>query len=299
MKQSLIYVAVLLLSLCSTASAKKKTDNPETVKLKNKIENVMLKVDAQPDWLYSRLQMFWNTHATDVFINGERFDHPGGERAAEPTVKYNGTRGTESQYNRPRLEDMVPYDDDEQGNVTYINKVTGKMEKTSPAKTKFVTKIEDEKVIEAMNGQRKITMTMWMKVDTDRVWTKGMKVINVSHRSEDNTWKPTYGEYAQIRDHYNEMTIHLMKGGFSGIKFGFVQIGSQEWTTWLHRAVRKCADHHIMVDIHDEYRPTGWSRTYPNLMTQEGIGGNEDDLPNVYKGETPRSIHAPMCRLPS
>lgn len=64
--------------------------------------------------------------------------------------------------------------------------------------------------------------------------------------------------------------------GVSGIKFGFVQIGSQEWTTWLHRAVKKCADYHIMVDIHDEYRPTGWSRTYPNLMTQEGIGGNEE-----------------------
>ena len=66
------------------------------------------------------------------------------------------------------------------------------------------------------------------------------------------------------------------KWGISGIKFGFVQIGSQEWTTWLHQAVKKCADHHIMVDIHDEYRPTGWSRTYPNLMTQEGIGGNEE-----------------------
>ena len=66
------------------------------------------------------------------------------------------------------------------------------------------------------------------------------------------------------------------KWGISGIKFGFVQIGSQKWTTWLHNAVRKCADHHIMVDIHDEYRPTGWSRTYPNLMTQEGIGGNEE-----------------------
>ena len=66
------------------------------------------------------------------------------------------------------------------------------------------------------------------------------------------------------------------KWGISGIKFGFVQIGSQEWTTWLHNAVKKCADHHILVDIHDEYRPTGWSRTYPNLMTQEGIGGNEE-----------------------
>lgn len=31
-----------------------------------------------------------------------------------------------------------------------------------------------------------------------------------------------------------------------------------------------------MVDIHDEYRPTGFSRTYPNLLTQEGIGGNEE-----------------------
>ena len=66
------------------------------------------------------------------------------------------------------------------------------------------------------------------------------------------------------------------KWGICGIKFGFVQIGSQEWTTWLHDAVKKCADYHIMVDIHDEYRPTGWSRTYPNLMTQEGIGGNEE-----------------------
>ena len=32
----------------------------------------------------------------------------------------------------------------------------------------------------------------------------------------------------------------------------------------------------MMVDIHDEYRPTGFSRTYPNLMTQEGIAGNEE-----------------------
>ena len=31
-----------------------------------------------------------------------------------------------------------------------------------------------------------------------------------------------------------------------------------------------------MVDIHDEYRPTGFSRTYPNLLTQEGVRGNEE-----------------------
>jgi alpha-glucosidase len=64
--------------------------------------------------------------------------------------------------------------------------------------------------------------------------------------------------------------------GVRGIKFGFVQVGNQHWTTWLHNAVRKCAEYGLMVDIHDEYRPTGFSRTYPNLLTQEGIRGNEE-----------------------
>ena len=85
--------------------------------------------------------------------------------------------------------------------------------------------------------------------------------------------------YVNQRALYQELDEILplyQKWGISGIKFGFVQIGSQEWTAWLHNAVRKCADYHLMVDIHDEYRPTGWSRTYPNLMTQEGIGGNEE-----------------------
>jgi alpha-glucosidase len=68
--------------------------------------------------------------------------------------------------------------------------------------------------------------------------------------------------------------------GVEGVKYGFVNVGPQKWTTWLHDAVRKAAEHHLMVDIHDEYRPTGYSRTYPNLMTQEGIRGDEESPDN-------------------
>ena len=32
----------------------------------------------------------------------------------------------------------------------------------------------------------------------------------------------------------------------------------------------------VLGFIHDEYRPTGYERTYPNLMTQEGIRGDEE-----------------------
>lgn len=70
--------------------------------------------------------------------------------------------------------------------------------------------------------------------------------------------------------------------GIKGLKYGFVQVGSQEWTTWLHEAVKKAAENQLMVDIHDEYRPTGFSRTYPNLMTQEGIRGDEESPSNEH-----------------
>lgn len=68
--------------------------------------------------------------------------------------------------------------------------------------------------------------------------------------------------------------------GVKGMKYGFVNVGSQNSTSWLHEAVRKAADHQLMVDIHDEYRPTGYSRTYPNLLTQEGIRGEEESPDN-------------------
>jgi tripartite-type tricarboxylate transporter receptor subunit TctC len=43
-------------------------------------------------------------------------------------------------------------------------------------------------------------------------------------------------------------------------------VGSQQWTAWVHEGIRKAAAHHLMVDIHDEFRDTGYRRTYPNLM---------------------------------
>jgi alpha-glucosidase len=66
------------------------------------------------------------------------------------------------------------------------------------------------------------------------------------------------------------------KWGIKGIKFGFVQVGSQHWTSWVEEAIKKCAANDLMVNIHDDWRPTGEMRTYPNLMTAEGIRGNEE-----------------------
>ncbi len=105
-------------------------------KLKRRTDIYANLADAQPDWLLSRLAMYWQSHATDVYIKGETFDHAGGEKAPAPTVRYTGTRGTFATHGRPRLEDVVPYDDTD-GNVTFCNNaLPGRpMESVHPSKT--------------------------------------------------------------------------------------------------------------------------------------------------------------------
>jgi alpha-glucosidase len=84
-----------------------------------------------------------------------------------------------------------------------------------------------------------------------------------------------YVNHLALERQLDELLPLYKKWGVKGIKFGFVNVGSQQWTRWLHDAIRKCAEHEFMVDVHDEYRVTGYSRTYPNLMTVEGIRGDE------------------------
>lgn len=68
-----------------------------------------------PEWLTSRLQMYWKSHATDVYIRGEYYDHAGGEKAPAPTVMYTGARSHATIYRRPKLEDITPYHEDTKG----------------------------------------------------------------------------------------------------------------------------------------------------------------------------------------
>lgn len=85
-----------------------------------------------------------------------------------------------------------------------------------------------------------------------------------------------YVNHRALEKQLDEILPLYKSWGIKGVKYGFVRVGSQKWTTWLHEAVKKAAENKLMVDIHDEYRPTGFSRTYPNLMTQEGIRGDEE-----------------------
>lgn len=65
------------------------------------------------------------------------------------------------------------------------------------------------------------------------------------------------------------------KWGIAGVKVDFMQREDQEMVNFYHRLVKLAAKHHLVVDFHGAYKPTGISRTYPNLLTREGVLGNE------------------------
>ncbi len=65
------------------------------------------------------------------------------------------------------------------------------------------------------------------------------------------------------------------KWGIAGVKIDFMASDHQEMVNWYHTMVKEAADHHLMINFHGAYKPDGFRRTYPNLMTREGVMGNE------------------------
>jgi len=96
-----------------------------------------------------------------------------------------------------------------------------------------------------------------------------------------------YVNHRAMEKQLDEILPLYQKWGVKGVKYGFVNVGSQYWTAWLHEAIRKAAAHKLMVDIHDEFRSTGYQRTYPNLMTVEGVCGNEEFPTPVHNATLP------------
>jgi len=69
----------------------------------------------------------------------------------------------------------------------------------------------------------------------------------------------------------------FVKWGAAGVKIDFMNRDDQEMVKWYHMILKKAAEHHLMVFFHGAYKPTGTQRTYPHLLTQEGVLGNEQN----------------------
>jgi len=67
----------------------------------------------------------------------------------------------------------------------------------------------------------------------------------------------------------------LNKIGVYGIKVDFFAGDQQDMMKYYIDILKDAAKYHLMVNFHGATVPTGWSRTYPNLMTMEAVYGAE------------------------
>ena len=100
---------------------------------KSKISKYVAQYKTDPEWLSSRFQMYWKSHATNVYVNGEYYSHADG-KAPVPTVRLTGQRDYVSDYKTPKLEDVKPYLEDERG-LYLENSKTNQWEWVKPSKT--------------------------------------------------------------------------------------------------------------------------------------------------------------------
>lgn len=82
--------------------------------------------------------------------------------------------------------------------------------------------------------------------------------------------------WAPFREKLDEAFDKFSEWGIKGIKMDFMNRDDQAMVDFYYEVARKGAEHKMLVDFHGAYKPTGWLRTFPNVLTSEGVAGLEN-----------------------
>ncbi|HVZ64732.1 MAG TPA: glycoside hydrolase family 97 protein [Lacunisphaera sp.] len=98
------------------------------------------------------------------------------------------------------------------------------------------------------------------------------------------------------RQGFEKVFSQVEAWGFAGVKVDFMNSDSQETVRWYADAIAAAARHHLLIDLHGAYKPTGLARTWPNFITQEGVLGNEYNKIRSGACSTLHTITLPFTR---
>ena len=97
----------------------------------------------------------------------------------------------------------------------------------------------------------------------------------VKYAADKNVKIWIWASYDEITEHGAEAFPLFAKWGVAGMKIDFVERDDQEGIEFYYRTAKKAAEHHLMVDFHGCTKPSGLSRTWPNIMGYEAVLGME------------------------
>lgn len=110
--------------------------------------------------------------------------------------------------------------------------------------------------------------------------TKTIPEINmeelVAYGKKKNVDLILWVSWAPFREKIDEAFDKFSQWGIKGIKMDFMNRDDQEMVDFYYEVARKAAARKMLVDFHGAYKPTGWLRTFPNVLTSEGVAGLEN-----------------------
>ncbi|MCD9853881.1 glycoside hydrolase family 97 protein [Epilithonimonas sp. JDS] len=125
-----------------------------------------------------------------------------------------------------------------------------------------------------------------IKKITDYAKSKNVTLIG-HHETAGNTVNYE-NQMSDAFDYYKKFGVDVVKTGYVGGKLDGKQPHSSQYGVRHYRKViEEAAKHKIMIDNHEPVMPTGLQRTLPNLMTQEGVRGQEWDAWSKDGGNPP------------
>ena len=101
-----------------------------------------------------------------------------------------------------------------------------------------------------------------------------------------------------LDEHLEEACKKYAGMGVKGFKVDFLDRNDQTAVEMAERIAKTCARHHLMLDYHGFYAPTGMSRTYPNIVNYEGVFGMEECRWAKRETDMPRyDVTFPFIRM--
>jgi len=100
-----------------------------------------------------------------------------------------------------------------------------------------------------------------------------------------------------LDDQLEEALDQFVKWGVKGIKVDFMQRDDQWMVNYYYKIAREAAKRHLLVDFHGAYKPTGLIRTYPNVLTSEGVRGLEWSKWSTDDPNPEHNVTLPFTRM--
>jgi alpha-glucosidase len=79
-----------------------------------------------------------------------------------------------------------------------------------------------------------------------------------------------------LEEKFESSFEQFKKWGCVGLKVDFLCRDDQAMVNFYERVAKTAARYQMLVDFHGSYKPTGLSRTYPNVLSREGVKGLEN-----------------------